>query len=792
MEQFVPSPARQPLHTMHLSQVNPAHRIEAEKLASLCLLPGRKHFPALASLALMLICGGCGLSAGSSDTRLQNPTVSITPQGASVSLAQSVQFAATVSGASSTAVNWSVDNMAGGNPTVGTISASGLYSAPVIMPQSATITVTATTQSAPQASASATVQLQDGIAVSIAPVSANLPPGGSVNFMASVTGASGLNAGVSWSVNGVSGGNASLGFLTATSASSATYAAPAFPPSVGVSVIATSLADGSKSASASITVSCPAANSVSPSSATVAAGATQTFAASLCVAGGVPVTWSVNGVSGGSAATGLIAANSATTAIYTAPLSVPQPNSVTIQAAAGTQSASAVVTVVNSAAVAISIAPPSAAIAAGQRASFSASVSGTVNTSVTWAVNGIANGNATVGQVCAAGSNPCAAPSGAEDAIEYWAPQTPPQPNAVTLAAASIVNPAIIASAQITIGAAAQPAVTLAPFYAFLAPSQQFHFFASASGLANASLSWSVASAVPGQGCSGAACGSIDDAGNYVAPAAAPSPNAILITATSAANPALAATATVAVTSGPAIEAVLPSSIVAGAQQSFVLAIQGLNFLPTTSSSSSQILVNNSPRATNCPTPNRCTIALQPSDVASAEKISLQIQNPGSPAALSNPVSLVIIPAPAPSIPISLTSAAPVFSSADITVPEASTAGASASPISVDFVGLVSPDGSSCSIGAAPILIARPLTGSTTVNICVQGNLLDPLFTYSFSAPQTGGDIGVSSASMASLFPNLIELKLTISSQTAPGLRTLFITTPNGDVAAASGMLEVQ
>lgn len=777
---------------MHLSLQYSARWIESEKAASSRLLLRRKCFPALVSLAMLLISSGCGLSAGASNTQPQNSTVSITPQSVSVSLGQTVQFAAAVSGANSNTVNWSVDNIAGGNSMVGTVSVSGLYTAPAMMPPSATVTVTAATQSAPQASASATVQLHDGIAVSISPISANLAPEGSVNFTANVTGAGGLTAGVSWNVNSASGGNASLGFLSATGANSAAYTAPAFSPSVAVSVTATSLADSSKSASASITISCAAANSVSPSSATVTAGATQTFAASLCIASGVPVAWGVNGVAGGSAATGLIAANTATTATYTAPQTVPPSNPVTIQAVAGTQNASAAVTVVSSASVAISISPPSAVIAAGQRANFSASVSGTANTSVTWAVNGIANGNTTVGQVCTAGSSPCAAPSGAESTIDYLAPQTPPQPNTVTLTATSIADPAITASAQIMISSAAQPGVTLAPFYAFLAPSQQLHFFANVFGLTNASLSWSVSSAVPGQGCSGAACGSIDNAGNYVAPAAAPSPNEILITATSATNPALSATATVAVTSGPTVETVLPSSIVAGAQQSFVLALQGLNFLPTTSSGSSQILVNNSPRATNCPTPNRCTVVLQPSDVATAGTFSLQIQNPGSSAALSNPVSLVILPAPAPSIPISLTAAAPVFSSADIVVSEPSTAGATTSPISVDFVGLVSPDGSSCTIGASPILIARPATGSATVNICAQGNLLDPAFTYSFSAPQTGGDIGVSTASMASLFPNLIELTLTISSQTAPGLRTLFITTPNGDVAAASGILEVQ
>jgi len=42
------------------------------------------------------------------------------------------------------------------------------------------------------------------------------------------------------------------------------------------------------------------------------------------------------------------------------------------------------------------------------------------------------------------------------------------------------------------------------------------------------------------------------------------------------------------------------------------------------------------------------------------------------------------------------------------------------------------------------------------------------------------------------LLPNMIQLKLELSSGAAPGLRTLFISTLNGDRATATGMLEVQ
>ncbi len=723
--------------------------------------------------------------------------MTVSPQQTTVSLGRTVQFTATVTGTASSAVNWSVNSVAGGNSTVGTISASGLYTAPQLMPANSTITITATTQSAPQTSGSATAQIESGTAVSIMPSSANVAPGGNVTFTATVSGAGNASSAVNWSISSTSGSGANPGAISASGADTAVYTAPASPPPQGsVSVVATSVADPSKTAAVTVTISCAAANSISPASASVTVGGSQMFTASLCVAPGTPVAWQVNGVAGGDSGVGTIASTGGSSASYIAPAAVPSPSSVMIDATAGTQSATAAVSIVAGQAITVTVSPSSASVITGQSASFTATVAGISNSAVTWTVNGVPDGNGTVGQVCAPASNPCAAPSGTENTVEYLAPEAQPQPSSVTLVAISQADTSAIGSTQITITAPAPPGINLVPFYAFIGPDEQFQFIATVSGEANAGVTWSVSSAVAGQGCSGASCGSIDNSGdnsgNYTAPALAPSPNAILITATSAANPSLTATATVAVTSGPTIETILPSSVIAGAQQSFELAVEGLNFIPTTTSGSSQMLINNSPRTTNCATPNVCTVTLQPSDVAAVGIMSVQIQDPGSPTTLSNPVSLVILPAPQPPGAISLTSTAPVATGNDIVVVEPTTAGATTSPINVEFVGIVSPDGSTCTIQDSSIPVTRPTSGSTTVSICVQGNLLDPTFTYSFSSPIAGGDIGITTASMESLFPNLIELTLTISNETAAGVRTLFVTTPNGDIATATGVLEVQ
>lgn len=57
-------------------------------------------------------------------------TVAVSPRTASVTFTQTEQFQASISGVSSSAVTWSVDGITGGNSSVGTISASGLYVPP--------------------------------------------------------------------------------------------------------------------------------------------------------------------------------------------------------------------------------------------------------------------------------------------------------------------------------------------------------------------------------------------------------------------------------------------------------------------------------------------------------------------------------------------------------------------------------------------------------------------------------------------------------------------------------------
>ena len=69
----------------------------------------------------------CG---SSSTTEMPAVSLSISDPSNSVLVGQTVQFTATVSGSSNTAVTWSVNGVPGGNSSVGTISSTGLYTAP--------------------------------------------------------------------------------------------------------------------------------------------------------------------------------------------------------------------------------------------------------------------------------------------------------------------------------------------------------------------------------------------------------------------------------------------------------------------------------------------------------------------------------------------------------------------------------------------------------------------------------------------------------------------------------------
>jgi hypothetical protein len=127
-------------------------------------------------LLLVLCCIqiGCGTSNSSSK---KNPpptiTVALSAVSSEVCLSGTDQVTATVTGSSNQNVNWFVNAIAGGNSTVGTISSSGVYSAPSAMPVPGTATIKAVSAADSSASATTTLTLWNPspVLASVSPLS---------------------------------------------------------------------------------------------------------------------------------------------------------------------------------------------------------------------------------------------------------------------------------------------------------------------------------------------------------------------------------------------------------------------------------------------------------------------------------------------------------------------------------------------------------------------------------------------------------------------------------------------
>ena len=136
---------------------------------------------------------------------------------ASVQLAEGAtqQFTATFQGVSNGGATWSVDGTNGGDASVGTVTPSGLYTAPA-QPGSHTITATSTVNTTLSASAAITVS-----ALTITPAAATVLPSGTLQFTAT---AQGSTSSVSWSVDGTAGGNSQVGTISANGLYTAPFA----------------------------------------------------------------------------------------------------------------------------------------------------------------------------------------------------------------------------------------------------------------------------------------------------------------------------------------------------------------------------------------------------------------------------------------------------------------------------------------------------------------------------------------------------------------------------------------
>jgi len=80
-------------------------------------------------------------------------TITVKPTMPSVAVGKTVQFTATVTGSTNTAVTWSAGGVVGGNSKAGTISTTGLYTAPTVLPGQNPVLITATSKANSKVSA---------------------------------------------------------------------------------------------------------------------------------------------------------------------------------------------------------------------------------------------------------------------------------------------------------------------------------------------------------------------------------------------------------------------------------------------------------------------------------------------------------------------------------------------------------------------------------------------------------------------------------------------------------------
>ena len=200
---------------------------------------------------------GCG-GGSSSSTPTTTTTVTISPTatqlvppGGTVAFTAVVNSTDTTTGVvtniTSTGVTWEVNGTVGGAAATGTISTTGLFTAPATVNVSIGVTVSAVSVADTSASAVTPVTLIIQPKISIAPTSATVAAGQTQTFTATVTES---NQTVNWSVNNVAGGNSTFGFISPAGV----YTPPQVPPPGGqVNITAVLNPDTSQNAAAVVT-----------------------------------------------------------------------------------------------------------------------------------------------------------------------------------------------------------------------------------------------------------------------------------------------------------------------------------------------------------------------------------------------------------------------------------------------------------------------------------------------------------------------------------------------------------
>jgi hypothetical protein len=327
-------------------------------------------------------------------------------------------------------------------------------------------------------------------------------------------------------VDGVVNGNSSVGTITGSGAT-ITYTAPATAGSH--TVVATSQADATESASAVVTVAGPVAISISPSKASVLTNDTQQFTATVQNTSDTALTWTVDGVVDGNSSVGVIS-GSGETITYTAPATAGSHTLIATSQADSTKSASVTVTVT---AISISISPSKSSVLTNATQQFTATVKNTSNTGVVWTVDGVLGGNNSSGTIAGTGTT-----------VTYTAPATA-GPHTVT--ATSAADTSKFANAAVTVTVPLPVSISISPITTSILPNAPQQFTAFVQNTSNTGVTWMVDGNLGGNSTVGTITGTATTV-TYTAPATTGS---YTVTVTSLADTTQSANATVNVTSTP-------------------------------------------------------------------------------------------------------------------------------------------------------------------------------------------------------------------------------------------------
>jgi uncharacterized protein (DUF1800 family) len=505
---------------------------------------------ALVLLSIFAIClGGCAEATIPGSATSQGYSVLVTPATATLPGLTQQQFVAKTNDGSRPTLNWYVNGVLGGNATLGSISATGLYTAPEFPPAPNSITVSATDNVDPTKTGSSAVTLDNPIPVlnTVSPTTINVG-----SFTLSLSG-----------LHFAPGATAYLGTtaLTTTVLSSTQLTAIGTATNAQVGTVNITVQNPAPGRNTSGAISAQVKGSlinvqVTPSTGVIRAGTQQVFAATVTGTTNTAVTWSVNGIAGGNATIGTIVSSGN----YLAPTIVPTPSAVTVTAtsvADTTASGNAAVTLGNPVPVLTSAVPTEMVVGIGFQLTLSGS--GFMNGSVvnfgsqqlptTFVSQNelIATGTATAAQV---GNVPISV--------------TNPNPGSATSAA---ILAQVVASSNIV--------VTLTPKSVTIGAGNTTQFEATVTGTTDNQVTWAVNNIPYGN----STIGTVDSNGNYIAPVNIVGLGSVTVTATSVVDTTKSGSAVVTLSNPvPTLTAITPGTVGLGA---FQLTLYGTGFVAT-------------------------------------------------------------------------------------------------------------------------------------------------------------------------------------------------------------------